>query len=120
MSNLGDDLSGGFGSGGMPDMNELLSQAMKMQEQLQEAQRAAAEQVVEGVSGGGVVRVTAMGDGRFTRVRIDPKVVDPSDVSMLEDLILAAVHDAAMQVAELNQEAMGGLSFGGGLGGLLG
>lgn len=103
-------------SSGMPDLNDLLSQAMKMQEALQSAQREAAEQVVEGVSGGGMVRVTAMGNGEIIRVRIDPKVVDPTDVEMLEDLVLAAVHDAAMKATELSQEAMGRLSFGGLLG----
>jgi nucleoid-associated protein EbfC len=109
------DLSGA----GMPDLSELLSQAMKMQEQLQDAQREAAEQIVEGVSGGGMVRITATGSGEITNVRIDPRVVDPNDVEMLEDLVLAAIHDAAMKAVELGQEAMGKLSFGS-LGGLLG
>ena len=100
----------------MPDLNELLGQAMKMQQELQAAQAEAAAQTVEGVSGGGVVRVTATGAGEITNVKIDPKVVDPSDVEMLEDLVLAAIHDAAMKAQELTQEAMGGLSFGGLLG----
>jgi nucleoid-associated protein EbfC len=103
-------------SAGMPDLNELLGQALKMQEQLQEAQRHAAEQVVEGVSGGGVVRITATGGGQVTHVRIDPKVVDPTDVEMLEDLVLAAIHDVALKASELSQEAMGHLNFGGLLG----
>ena len=97
----------------MPDLSELLGQAMKMQQEIQVAQQEAASQIVEGVSGGGVVRVTATGAGEVTHVKIDPKVVDPSDVEMLEDLILAAIHDAAMKAAELSQEAMGGLSFDG-------
>lgn len=109
------DLSGA----GMPDLNELLGQAMKMQQQLQDAQREAAEQTVEGVSGGGMVRITATGSGEISNVRIDPKVVDPNDVEMLEDLVLAAIHDATMKASELSQEAMGKLSLGA-FGGLLG
>jgi nucleoid-associated protein EbfC len=103
----------------MPDMNNLLAQAMAMQQKLVEAQEAAAARTVEGVSGGGVVRVEVSGTMEFLRFHIDPKVVDASDVSMLEDLLLAAVHDAASKVAELNQEAMGGMGLDG-ISGLLG
>ena len=102
-----------------PDMNDLLKQAQKMQEQLMEAQAAAAEQVVEGQAGGGVVKVTATGSLEFQSVHIDPDAVDPDDVAMLEDLVLAAIHDAVAQVNQMNQQAMGGLDLGG-LGGLLG
>ena len=102
-----------------PNMNDLLKQAQKMQEQLMEAQAAAAEQVVEGQSGGGVVKVTVTGSMEFRSVSIDPDAVDPEDVSMLEDLVLAAIHDAVAKANELNQQAMGGLDLGG-LGGLLG
>jgi DNA-binding YbaB/EbfC family protein len=100
-------------------MGDLLKQAQKMQEQLMEAQAAAAEQVVEGQSGGGVVKVTVTGGMEFRSVSIDPDAVDPDDVSMLEDLVLAAIHDAVAKVNELSQQAMGGLDMGG-LGGLLG
>ena len=102
-----------------PNMNDLLKQAQKMQEQLVEAQQAAAEQVVEGQAGGGVVKVTVTGSMEFQSVTIDPDTVDPSDVGMLEDLVLAAIHDAVGKVNELSQQAMGGLDIGG-LGGLLG
>jgi len=77
-----------------PNMNDLLKQAQKMQEQLMEAQAAAAEQVIEGQAGGGVVKVTVTGGMEFQSVHIDPDAVDPEDVSMLEDLVLAAIHDA--------------------------
>src|SRR5438105_13399617 len=100
-------------------MGDLLKQAQKMQEQLMQAQAAAAEQVIEGQSGGGVVKVTVTGGMEFQSVRIDPDAVDPDDVSMLEDLVLAAIHDAVAKVNELSQQAMGGLDMGG-LGGLLG
>jgi DNA-binding YbaB/EbfC family protein len=105
------------------DMNELLQQAMNMQSQLAQAQEQAAQQSVEGSSGAGMVAVTMTGAGEVTKIRIDPGVVDPADVSMLEDLLLAALRDAANKVAGLQQQAMGGLGDllgGGGLGGLLG
>ena len=102
-----------------PDMGDLLKQAQKMQEQLMEAQATAAEQVVEGQAGGGVVKVTVTGGMEFRSVTIDPDAVDPDDVAMLEDLVLAAIHDAVTKVNALSQQAMGGLDLGG-LGGLLG
>jgi DNA-binding YbaB/EbfC family protein len=102
-----------------PDMGDLLKQAQKMQEQLMEAQASAAEQVVEGQSGGGVVKVTVTGGMEFQSVSIDPDAVDPDDVAMLEDLVLAAIHDAVAKANQLTQQAMGGLDLGG-LGGLLG
>jgi len=100
-------------------MNDLLKQAQQMQEQLMEAQATAAAQVVEGQAGGGVVKVSVTGGMEFQSVHIDPDAVDPEDVSMLEDLVLAAIHDAVGKVNELSQQAMGGLDMGG-LGGLLG
>jgi DNA-binding YbaB/EbfC family protein len=100
-------------------MNDLLKQAQKMQEQLMQAQAAAAEQVVEGQSGGGVVKVSLTGGMEFLSVSIAPEAVDPDDVAMLEDLVLAAIHDAVAKANELSQQAMGGLDLGG-LGGLLG
>jgi nucleoid-associated protein EbfC len=102
-----------------PNMNDLMKQAQKMQEQLMEAQAVAAEQVIEGQAGGGVVKVTVTGGLEFQAVHIDPDAVDPDDVAMLEDLVLAAIHDAVAKVNELSQQAMGGLDLGG-LGGLLG
>jgi nucleoid-associated protein EbfC len=102
-----------------PNMNDLMKQAQKMQEQLMEAQAAAAEQVIEGQAGGGVVKVAVTGGMEFQSVHIDPDAVDPDDVAMLEDLVLAAIHDAIGKVNELSQQAMGGLDLGG-LGGLLG
>ena len=105
---------------GMPDMSELLGQAMKMQEQLMAAQHHAATQTLTGVAGGGVVQIDVTGSMAFSAVRIDRSVVDPTDVSMLEDLVLAAIHDATGQVAALNQQAMSGLGLGDALGGLLG
>jgi DNA-binding YbaB/EbfC family protein len=102
----------------MPDLSALLQQAQAMQQQLMDAQAQAAEQVVEGVAGGGVVKVRVTGGMDFQEVTIDPSAVDPDDVEMLQDLVLAAIHDAMARVHELQQESLGGL--GGALGGMLG
>src|SRR5438132_5105843 len=72
------------------DINDLLQQAMAMQSKLAEAQEQAAHQNVEGSAGAGKVAVTMSGAGEITKVRIDPSIVDPEDVALLEDLILAA------------------------------
>lgn len=101
----------------MPDMGELLRQAQAMQQQLVEAQSAIAEQEIAGESGGGVVRIVATGGMEFVSVHIDPAVLADGDASMLEDLVLAALHDVSEKVTELNADALGGLS---GLTGLLG
>lgn len=107
------------GMGGMPDLGALLEQAQQMQAHLLEAQAAAAEQVVEGQAGGGAVKVQVTGGMDFRRVTIDPTAVDPDDVEMLQDLVLAAVRDAAARAADVSQSALGGLGSLGGLGGLL-
>ncbi len=77
-----------------PDLGGLLRQAQEMQERLVAAQAEAAERVVEGQAGGGVVKVTVTGAFDFRSVTIDPSAVDPDDVEMLQDLVLAAIHDA--------------------------
>ena len=101
-------------------MGNLLKQAQAMQEQMLAAQEQAAAQEVEGQAGGGRVRVTSTGSLEFTKVRIDPSVVDPMEIELLEDLILAAVHDAVARARALQSNAMGGLPALGDLGGLLG
>lgn len=107
--------------GGSPfDLEGLLQQAQAMQQQLVDAQAKAATMSVEGIAGGGVVRVRVTGGGEFTKVSIDPSVIDPDDASMLEDLVLAALHDASHKVQNLHQQALGGLGNIGGLDGLLG
>ena len=107
------------GAEGGFDFGSLLEQATQMQAQMAEAQQEAAESTVEGVAGGGVVKVVVSGAMEFRSVTIDPDAVDPDDVEMLQDLVLAALHDAVEQVNELQAGAMGGLDLGG-LGGLLG
>ena len=99
--------------GGQPNMSELLKQAQRMQEQLMEARSAAEEQEVEGQAGGGVVKIRVTGGMDFLAVSIDPSAVDPEDVGMLEDLVLAAIHDAMTKATELSEQAMGGFDLGG-------
>ena len=98
------------------DLSGLLEEAQQIQQQLIDARAAVAEQHIEGQAGGGVVKVACTGGLVFERVTIDPRAVDPSDVAMLEDLVLAAIRDAVAQANALNEEALGGF---GGLGGLL-
>ncbi len=97
-------------------MAQLMKQAQKMQQQMAQAQQQLAEAEVTGSSGGGLVTATVTGAGEVLTVKIDPSVVDPSDVESLEDLVIAAIRDAAANAQELQQSTMGPLA--GGLGGL--
>ena len=101
---------------GQPNMQQLMKQAQKMQQQLVEAQAKLAETEVEGSAGGDLVRATVTGAGEVLRLKIDPKAVDPDDVESLEDLVVAAIRDAAGKAQELQASTMGPLA--GGLGGL--
>ena len=104
-----------------PNLQQLMKQAQKMQQQMAEAQAELAEAEVTGTAGGGLVTVTAKGTGDVTAIKIDPKAVDPDDVETLEDLVLAAIHNAMEAVRDLTEEKMGPLASGlGGLGGGLG
>lgn len=99
-----------------PNMAQLMKQAQKMQQQMAQAQQQLAQAEVTGSSGGGLVTATVTGAGEVLTVKIDPSVVDPSDVESLEDLVIAAIRDAAANAQELQQSTMGPLA--GGLGGL--
>jgi DNA-binding YbaB/EbfC family protein len=101
--------AGGF------DLSSLFDSA----QQLVAAQQEAARQAVVGRAGGGKVEIEVTGAGEFRRVTISPDVVDPDDVTLLEDLVLAALHDAMTRVNEAQSSALGGLDLGE-LGGLLG
>lgn len=107
---------------GMPDMNALLQQAQAMSQQLMAQQAEAASTEVEGVAGGGAVTIRMTGGGEFIAVKIQPSAVDPEDVEMLEDLVLAALNDAVANAANLVEGPdLGGMDLGGlDLGGLLG
>ncbi len=101
------------------DINALLNQAMEMQQQLLEAQSEAAEAEITGRAGGGAVTVTVTGSMQFLDVSIDPGAVDPDEVDMLEDLVLAALHDAVAQIDAMQQSTLGGVDLGA-LGGMAG
>jgi DNA-binding YbaB/EbfC family protein len=104
-------------------MNQMMKQMQKMQADMEAAQRALEETTIEGSAGGGMVKVTVTGSGEVTAVTISPEVVDPEDVEMLEDLVLAAVGDGLRRAQQMQQESLGGVTGGvdlGGLGGLLG
>ncbi len=98
---------GGFGGGG--NMQQLMKQAQQMQRKLQEAQEQLAETEVTGKAAGGMVEVTLMADKTPVSVSIKPEAVDPEDVEMLEDMILAALNDAMSQADAASAELMGPL-----------
>ena len=103
---------GGFPGGGMPgNMANLMKQAQKMQKQMEEKSFTA-------TAGGGAVEVIVNGKKEIQKVKLQEEVVDPDDVEMLEDLIMAAVNEALRQVDEANTSAMSKLT--GGLGGMPG
>ncbi len=108
---------GGFPGGmGMPgNMGNLMKQAQRMQRQMEESQKELETKEFTGTAGGGAVKVTATGKREITKVELLPDAVDPDDIEMLQDLILAAVNDALGQAEEANAAIMnkmtGGLSF---------
>lgn len=108
------DLGEGSGEPDGFDMSSLLGMAMDMQQQMLAAQDVAASTLVEGQAGGGVVKIGVTGAMEFQSVTIDPDAVDPDDVEMLQDLVLAALHDAVVQVNNLTRAAnpIAGLGLG--------
>lgn len=106
---------GGF-PGGMPgNMNNLMKQAQKMQKQMEEAQAQLDELEITATAGGGAVEVTVTGKREVTKVKLSQEVVDPDDIEMLEDLIVAATNEALRKVDEASQQSMSRIT--GGLGG---
>ncbi len=95
---------GGFGGG---NMQQLMKQAQAMQRKLQEAQQEIAETEVTGSAAGGMVEITLTGDKTPVSVSIKPEAVDPDDVEMLEDMILAALNDATEQADKLSKDLLG-------------
>ena len=102
--------------GGQPNMQQLMKQAQKMQQQMAAAQAELAAAEVTGTAGGGLVTVALNGAGEVLSLKIDPKAVDPDDVESLEDLVLAAIRDGVRQAQELAATTMGPVS--GAMGGL--
>ncbi|CAI6087476.1 YbaB/EbfC family nucleoid-associated protein [Cohnella sp. JJ-181] len=91
----------------MNNMNQMMKQVKKMQEQMLKAQEALADKTVEGTAGGGVVTVGMNGHKKLISVAIKPEAVDPEDVEMLQDLVLTAVNDALTKADELANADMG-------------
>lgn len=104
--------NGGFGGG---NMQQLMRQAQKMQQDLLKAQEELAETEVVATAGGGMVEVTMTCDKKLVSLKIKPEAVDPDDVEMLEDLIIAAVNEAIATAEKTSEEKMGPLSGGMGL-----
>ena len=107
---------GGFGGG---NMQQLMRQAQKMQQQLQESQEKLDAAEYEASSGGGMVTVKITGKNELSSIIIDPQVVDPDDIEMLQDLIIAAVNEAVRKNQESREAIMSKMAPGlGGMGGL--
>jgi DNA-binding YbaB/EbfC family protein len=107
---------------GQPNLNQMMKQVQKMQADMAKAQEELKNEVVEASSGGGMVTVKVSGDLEVREVRIDPQAVDPDDVELLQDMVLAAVNEGVRAAQELAANklnaAAGGLAGPGGLGGL--
>jgi len=99
-----------------PNMQQMLKQVQKMQQDMMAAQESLKDEQVEASAGGGMVNVVVSGDGVVKSIKIDPDAVDPEDVEMLADMIQAAVNEGLRSAQELAASKLGGLS--GGLGDL--
>ena len=105
--------------GGMPNMNNLMKQAQKMQRQMEKTQEELQAKEVTATAGGGVVKVVVTGKRELKSITIDPEVVDSDDVEILEDLVMAAVNEGLRQAEELTNKEMakvtGGMGLPGGM-----
>ncbi|WP_433870918.1 YbaB/EbfC family nucleoid-associated protein [Saccharopolyspora sp. CA-218241] len=104
--------------GGQPNMQQIMEQAQKMQQQLMTAQQELQSAEVSGTAGGGLVTAVVSGAGELKSMSIDPKAADPEDTETLADLVVAAVRDANRAAQELQAEKMGPMTnaLGGGAG----
>ncbi|MBS4216688.1 MULTISPECIES: YbaB/EbfC family nucleoid-associated protein [Neobacillus] len=93
--------------GGMGNMQNMMKQVQKMQKKMAEAQEQLGQEKIEGTAGGGMVTVVVTGHKEVVDVQIKPEAVDPDDVEMLQDLVLAAVNDALKKADELSNNTMG-------------
>lgn len=108
---------GGFGGfGGGANMQQLMRQAQKMQQDMEKAQQELADTQLEASAGGGMVICTVTGTKEIVSLKINHEIVDPEDVEMLEDTVLAAVREAVAKAEELYKNKMGAIA--GGMGGL--
>jgi nucleoid-associated protein EbfC len=88
----------------------IFEQVQKMQADVQAAQAALKNEIIEGSVGGGAVKATVDGEGALLSISIDPSVVDPTDVETLEDLVVAAVHEAERRAKDLQRETLGAVT----------
>jgi DNA-binding YbaB/EbfC family protein len=110
---------GGNPGGGIPGhMNKLMKQAQRMQRQMEESQKELESKEFTAKAGGGAVEVTVTGNKEITKVKLSKDVVDPEDIEMLEDLIMAACNEALRTAEEAHAEAMSQMTGGLGLGGM--
>jgi DNA-binding YbaB/EbfC family protein len=98
--------------GGKKGMKDLMKQAQKMQQDLAKAQEELANKIVEGSAGGGMVKVEMNGKNQIISLKIDKEVVDPEDVEMLEDLIIAAINEAQEKITQTSQDELSKLTGG--------
>ena len=105
------------GMGG--NMNQMMKQAQKLQAKMAKMQEEVAEKTVEGSSGGGMVNVVANGKQQVVSIKIEKEVVDPEDIEMLQDLVTAAVNDALNKSQEMVSKAMGQVTGGMNIPGLM-
>ncbi len=119
--------AGGGTGGGMPDMGAMMAQVEKMQADLADAKESLKDVTVIATVGGGMVTVTATAQGEITAIEIDPEAVDPDDVEMLQDVVVAGVNEALRMAEAESEERLGGVTggmdlgaMGAGLDGLLG
>ena len=103
---------GGYGMGMPGNMNNLMKQAQRMQRQMEEKQKELEEKEYVASSGGGAVEATVTGKKILTKLTISPDAVDPDDVEMLQDMIIAAVNEAINQAESESDELMRGISSG--------
>ena len=112
--------SGGFprGGGGGMNMQNMMKQAQQMQENIERVQEELAQKEVEAAAGGGMVKAVVNGKKELVRLSIAPEAVDPEDVEMLEDLVLAAVNEAMREADAYAEQEMSKVTGGANLGGL--
>ncbi|NDF12392.1 MAG: YbaB/EbfC family nucleoid-associated protein [Proteobacteria bacterium] len=97
------------------NLQKLMQQAQSMQKKVNEMQEKVGQMEITGTAGGGMVNVTITGKGEAKKVAIDPKIIDPNDKEMLEDLVVAAFNDAKRKADETMQKEMSGITSGMGL-----
>ena len=102
----------GYGGGGAQNMNQMIRQAQKMQEQMAEKQAELAEREFKAASGGGMVEVVFNGAKELKAITIKPEAVDPDDVEMLQDLVMAAVNESLRMVEETSNQELEGITGG--------